>query len=51
MEAQLKLIVDYIHEKKGIWITPTPPQNNYQHNLMLMMSQIAKQYFDTKNAS
>jgi hypothetical protein len=49
MEQSLKLIVDYIHEKRGVWITPIPPQNARQQMLMMHMASIAKEYFDSKN--
>jgi len=48
MEQSLKLIVDYIHEKRGIWITPIPPQNARQQMLMNMMAQVAQDYFESK---
>jgi hypothetical protein len=48
MEQSLKLIVDYIHEKKGVWITPIPPQNARQNMLMNMMAQVAFEYFESK---
>jgi hypothetical protein len=48
MEQSLKLIVDYIHEKKGVWITPIPPQNQRQQMLMNVMAQIAQDYFESK---
>lgn len=48
MEQSLKLIVDYIHEKKGVWITPIPPQNQTQTFLMNMMAKVAFEYFENK---
>ena len=48
MEQHLKLIVDYIREKKGVEITPIPPQNQNHYNLMLYMSSVAQNYFNTK---
>lgn len=48
MESKLKLIVDYIHEKKGAWVTPIPPMNGVQEMKMNVMAQIAKDYFDTQ---
>lgn len=50
MEQQLRLIVEYIHEKKYVWITPIPPQNERHFMLMGVMAQIAKEYFDSKKA-
>lgn len=47
MEQSLKLIVDYIHAKKGIWITPIPPQNQRQVMLMNVMAQVAREYFES----
>lgn len=48
MQASIKLIVDYIHEKKGVWITPIPPYNPHQVMLCEYMANIAKDYFETK---
>lgn len=51
MEEKLRLIVEYIHEKKGIWITPIAPHPHDARQTMLMncMSSIAKEYFENKN--
>jgi hypothetical protein len=48
MEQKLSLIINYIHEKKGVWITPIPPQDARQQMLMMHMAQIAEQYFESK---
>lgn len=48
MQQNLELIVNYIHEKKGVWVTPTPPVNGLQHALMAHMASVAKEYFDNK---
>lgn len=51
MEQELSLIVEFIHEKKGVWITPIPPHPNDARQTMLMnyMANVAKQYFENKN--
>lgn len=48
METQLKLIVDYVYEKKGIWITPIPPQNAHHLMVMEFMANVSKEYFENK---
>lgn len=48
MQQKLELIVNYIHEKKGVWITPIPPMNGRQMMLMDVMSRIAYDYFESK---
>lgn len=47
MKQSLKLIANYIHAKKGVWITPIPPQNQRQTMLMNVMAQIAVEYFES----
>lgn len=49
MHQNLDLIVRYIYEKKGVWITPIPPINQRQQMLMIAMAEIAKKYFNSKN--
>ena len=46
MEQSLKLIVDYIHAKKGVWITAIPPRNQREVLLMNYMAQISAEYFE-----
>lgn len=42
MEAHLKLITDYIYERKGVNIQVIAPRNQHENELMLYMSNIAK---------
>ena len=49
MEAKLKLIADYILERKGVNIQIIAPQNDRQFALMEYLSDIADNYFKTKN--
>ena len=48
MQNKLELIVNYINEKKGVWITPSPPMDARQIMLMNHMANIAHQYFESK---
>ena len=48
MQQKLELIVNYIHEKKGVWITPIPPSTPMREMLMNHMANIAREYFDSK---
>ncbi len=49
LQQHLDLVTKYIHEKKGIWITPIAPQGPRQEMLLGAMSEVAKEYFDNKD--